>query len=346
MRICYIAPYPPQKGGIEYQVQNVVSRLKREHEVHVMTYGRRSRSEAGVNFHEVPVSDTYFFRGVQFVMEVVKRLREMGDYFDLVHAHPIHPGGTAVSMAKFGTDYPIVMTAHGSDLLYYSKKYPSEFFKKVSDSANNLVCVSRFLVKRARKIGISTKLNHIPNGIDFDEIENIETWQGYEGKDVVLFVGSLAEHKRPFEMLRLARAYPGLRFDIVGDGPLRDDLELTIVNEGLENVNLVGARTHKESLRRIKGASCLMVPSRYEGFGLVALEAMALETPVIVNNVPALDELVSDKSFSSDFGDTLDKIMNSGKYRRKMVSENYRRSKRYNIDKKAKMLKNMYESLL
>lgn len=344
MRICYVSPYPPQTGGIEYQVQSVVSRLKDEHEIHVMTYGNEGRDEEGVVFHELPVSERYFFRGMKFVLEVMKRLKKLEGKIDIVHAHPLHPGGTAAAMMQLSNDFPLVMTTHGSDLLNYCKKYPSEFFRKIGDSTDNLVCVSRFLVDRARKIGISTQLNHVPNGVDSTELEALS--DNDTGSGSILFVGSLSRHKRPYKVLSLARNYPGQQFDMIGDGPLRKDIEMLKSSKGLKNLNILGSRDRKETLQRIKNAKCLLVTSKYEGFGLAALEAMSLKTPVIASNVPALDELLTERSLCSDFDSSLDKVLNSERYREKMVDRNYEKSKDYTIDKKVNRLKKIYNNLV
>lgn len=96
----------------------------------------------------------------------------------------------------------------------------------------------------------------------------------------LVFAGRLAPEKNLEAVVAAARALPELRFVIAGDGPLRRQLERDTA--ALRNVNMVGW-LDREALRALLDASdLLLLPSRLETFGSIALEAMARGRPAVV----------------------------------------------------------------
>ncbi len=105
---------------------------------------------------------------------------------------------------------------------------------------------------------------------------------GLKGYDVLLDAFALA-----------LRHLPAARLVIVGDGPLRGDLEAQAVRLGLgEAVHFAGWIDNAHHL--MSACDLVVISSRSEGFGLVALEAMGCSLPVISTNVLALPEIVVD----------------------------------------------------
>lgn len=83
---------------------------------------------------------------------------------------------------------------------------------------------------------------------------------------------------------------------IVGDGPLRQQVEQEIADMGLgHRVDLRGALPEQETLSAIAGADALVLPSLMEGLPVVLMEAMALGKPVIASCVAGIPELVRDE---------------------------------------------------
>lgn len=97
----------------------------------------------------------------------------------------------------------------------------------------------------------------------------------------VAYVGRLAPEKEVGAVIEAARSLPGIRFRLVGDGPLMPQLRRDC--RALPNVELLGWRP-REGVREVLDASDLLVlPSRLETFGTVALEAMARGRLVMVS---------------------------------------------------------------
>jgi glycogen(starch) synthase len=103
-------------------------------------------------------------------------------------------------------------------------------------------------------------------------------------------------HSDLVEALALLKArgfVPTVTF--AGDGPLRPDVEDEVRSLGLESsVKFVGALPHNEMLRLIGAADVIVVPSRFEGFGIAALEGMALGRAVVATTAGGLPETLGD----------------------------------------------------
>jgi glycosyltransferase involved in cell wall biosynthesis len=149
----------------------------------------------------------------------------------------------------------------------------------------------------------------IPNGLDLglldiDVVEkrakktNIEGSIEYE--DFVLFVGRLVHSKNValaiHSMSYVIRELPTAKLVIVGDGPMKIELEEMVSSLHLEdNVKFIGYVTEIRKRELLNKCSALVLPSLVEGFGLVILEAFGQNKPVLVPNVKPFDEIISDE---------------------------------------------------
>lgn len=107
-----------------------------------------------------------------------------------------------------------------------------------------------------------------------------------------VYVGRLSEEKGVRTLLEAWKRVDGFPLKILGDGPLRGELEQAARRSPLA-VEFLGFRPHREVLDVVAAAEVLIVPSEcYEGFPMVVLEAYACGTPVLVARIGSLDEIV------------------------------------------------------
>lgn len=161
-----------------------------------------------------------------------------------------------------------------------------------------------------RKIGVSaSRITQIYNGVDTDRFaasSNKPTGimpPGFYGQDIVVIgtVGRLQEVKDQLALVRgfarLLRKEPAMRafarLAIVGDGPMRNALLASVLEEGLEGlVWIPGARNDMERIYRC--LDVFILPSLKEGISNTILEAMATALPVVATAVGGNPELVQD----------------------------------------------------
>ena len=111
----------------------------------------------------------------------------------------------------------------------------------------------------------------------------------------LLFVGAIQERKNP---LAAADAATAVGLPLVVAGPVRDPrLARELERRGADVRGYVGKQ---ELVELYRGAACLVLPSRFEGFGLPVLEAMASGTPVVAARDPALEEVAGDAAVYAD----------------------------------------------
>lgn len=135
------------------------------------------------------------------------------------------------------------------------------------------------------------KISVIPVGID---TEWLSPKGGYGERDTMLFVGRLVPIKGVPQFIaafrELSQRFPTLRAEICGEGPMLPAAQKAAA-EFQGRLHVRGRVSESELAKSYQRSLVLLVPSRYEGLGVVALEAMAAGTPVVATDVPGLTDL-------------------------------------------------------
>lgn len=186
---------------------------------------------------------------------------------DLVHAHWLPSALPALKTRK-----PFVLQLWGTDVELASR---AEWLaRRLVRRARVVVCPSEALGARARELG-ARDVRIIPSGVAIpDEVGEPDD------PPHVLFVGRLSEEKGILEFLA---ATEGIARVIVGNGPLRDRVPDAV---GFVPPHELGAYYER--------AAVVVCPSRREGYGVVAREAMAHARPVIATAIGGLLDAVED----------------------------------------------------
>jgi glycosyltransferase involved in cell wall biosynthesis len=111
-----------------------------------------------------------------------------------------------------------------------------------------------------------------------------------------IYIGRLSKEKGLHALLEAWKRLPANRaLQIIGDGPVRKELEEEARRRGLTSIQFRGRLPHEESLAAMKGASFLIMPSEwYEGFPMTLAESFACGTPVICSKLGSMEEIVDD----------------------------------------------------
>jgi glycosyltransferase involved in cell wall biosynthesis len=165
--------------------------------------------------------------------------------------------------------------------------------------------------------------------------------EGTAHGDYVLAVGAVQERKNPRAALAAAER-AGL--PLVLAGPRKDE-ELARELE-LRGARVTGYVDQDELVRLYRGAACLVQPSRFEGFGLPVLEAMACGTPVVAVPEPALEEVAGDAAVWADERDLADGIRRAVAERGRLVAAGLERAKRFSWAETARRTLEAYRAVL
>ena len=184
-----------------------------------------------------------------------------------MHAHWLPSGFPARATGK-----PYVLTMHGTDA-ELGRRAP-KLFRPVARAARTVLCVSESLTETARSLG-ARNVRVVPVGVAVPEA-TVEP----DDPPHVLFVGRLSEEKGVLELVEAAR---GLPLVVVGDGPLRDRVP-----------GALGFVPPADLPGYLDRAAVVACPSRREGYGVVARQAMAHARPVVATAVGGLAEAIVD----------------------------------------------------
>ncbi len=150
-----------------------------------------------------------------------------------------------------------------------------------------------------------------------------------------LCLGQRQRYKNVELVLKIAAALDAIGLDICVAGDIGAD-ELPLPPEGLpRNVRLLGRVTDGDLARALDGAVCFLFPSRSEGFGLPAVEAMTRGCPVVASSAPSLPEICGEGALYAAPDDTeawigaVRRLCEDEHFRRKQAAKGKERARRY-----------------
>jgi glycosyltransferase involved in cell wall biosynthesis len=203
-----------------------------------------------------------------FLLSFARAARRAARGADLVHAHWLPSALPALATRK-----PLVVQLWGTDV-ELARRTP-RVARLLLRQARLVLCPSEALAAAAQGLG-AREVRVVPSGVSIPEDV------GPAGDPPhVLFVGRLSEEKGILELLEATEGIPRV---IVGDGPLRDRVPDAV---GFVVPSMLGPYYER--------ASVVACPSRREGYGVVAREAMAYGRPVVATVVGGLLDAVEDE---------------------------------------------------
>ncbi|WP_214784398.1 glycosyltransferase family 4 protein [Exiguobacterium sp. s183] len=264
---------------------------------------KQSLREEGVTLFQIDFErDIKKMNGHVRAFQQLKRVMTAQSYA-FIHCHsPI--GGVIGRLVARQTDTPCMYTAHGfhffkgSPSLNWMLYYPVE--RTLARLTDTIVTINQEDFSRAQTFK-TTHTFRIPGiGVDTKRIEQVHINRPLKrqslGVDtdtdfVLLSVGELNENKNHETIIRAIAELgdPSIRYWIAGTGDARPQLERVIRETNLTNqVQLLGFRD--DVFEVMKAADCFVFPSKREGLGMAALEAMAAGLPIITSNVHGIND--------------------------------------------------------
>lgn len=304
IRLCHlITELAP--AGAERCVYELARRLDRRRfhvEVAALRGGSVARwlAEADVPVHVL---------GLRGRWDMPKLFRLAGVFgrgrFDILHTHLFHADLAGRAARLLSPTPRLVHTVHVAEGRF--RPWQFAWARLLSNTTDRIICVSRAVRDfHQRRSGVASgKYVVIPNGVDCHAYRrDVEARQDLRrrwgvGDDEVLlaYVGRLDQQKGIDTLLEalghLAGCGRPARIVIAGDGPLRPMIEEHLTGgKGGQACIYLG---FTEDVRGVfSAADVAVMPSRYEGFPLTALEAMSVGLPVAGTAAPGLSEAVAD----------------------------------------------------
>ncbi|MEM9748548.1 MAG: glycosyltransferase family 4 protein [Actinomycetota bacterium] len=327
MRILMLAwDFPPQvSGGTAAHVVGLADSLAQAgHDVIVLTIDDPRADRAADLAGPVPVlrtphdvpwipPDRMLAQTASTGHGLVQLSREVERRFDgwrpdVVHGHDWRVGWPADTLAEL-YDVPFVLTMHGTERVRHGGNLPPGQATDISAiewwlafRAHRLISPTRFIVDQlVDNFEISPdRIIRIPNGIDPALWGGVDPDATPPDREPLVVSWGRVQFEKGFQVLAAAMASVRSRVDgsscvIAGRGSYLPELQTRIDVEGVSDVVELPGFLRADELRRLlQRAGCVVIPSLYEPFGIVALEALAAGAPLIVARTGGLAELVSD----------------------------------------------------
>jgi glycosyltransferase involved in cell wall biosynthesis len=304
--------------------------------------------------------------------EAAKIVKDNGK-IDLIHAHDWLVANASIGL-KHVFRKPMLVTMHSTEmgrretLHNTAEKMIHETEYWLNFEAWRVICCSWYMVSHVESVFRlpKDKIDMIPNGVDINTYDSIEEDLAVFRKKfalpeekIVLYVGRLVYEKG---IQVLINAVPKVlsklnaKFIIVGSGYMKEQLLGIVRGMGLEHKVLFEGFMDEPSLLRLqKVADVSVVPSLFEPFGIVALEAMAAKSPVVVSDTGGMSEIVEHdvngvKTYPGNpesLAWGINRVLLDEGYRRWITDNAYKTAQdKYSWDKIAQQTKNNYERVL
>ena len=315
--------YPPRVvGGIARVVYDLSRTLLKDgHDVTVVTYREGDapyfEDDKGVKVYRV---DNYMINPNNFIdwimqlnFNLIAKANELiakEGKFDVIHAHDWLVAYAAKTL-KNSYNIPIVATIHATEsgrnsgIHDETQRYINDTEWMLTYEASEVIVNSNYMKNELQRLfGLPyEKINVIPNGVNLNLFNGIEKDYNFRRKyamdneKIILFMGRLVYEKGIQHLIaampKILNGYHDSKLVICGKGGMLDELKAEAESLGIaQKVYFAGYMNGKDVQKMYKAADIAVFPSTYEPFGIVALEAMLSENPIVVSDVGGLNEIV------------------------------------------------------
>ncbi len=316
--VCY-----PSYGGSGVIATELGKQMAfRGHEVHFISYERPFKLDLfheNIYFHEVEILEYPLFKFPPYCIALASKIVEIAHCagLDLVHAHYAIPHAVSAFLAREmlkEKQVPFITTLHGTDItLVGAEKQFYDVTRFSIEQSDGVTAVSNSLRQETEDVfQITRPIRTIYNFVDTEYFvrkmnRTLRRRYAHDNERILIHISNFRAVKRIEDLCRIYDAVNSVvpsKLLLVGDGPdiatakkYADDHKLQ------DRILFLGKQERVVELLSI--ADLFLLPSEKESFGLVALEAMSCEVPVIASRTGGIPEVVDHgkSGFLSEIGD-------------------------------------------
>jgi glycosyltransferase involved in cell wall biosynthesis len=358
----------PVLGGQEKVVYEISKRLaEKGHEVTILTtdlFAEKEKYTKEETLDKIKIlrfKNKYFLGGYGYSPDAINWLKKNWKKYDIVHSHGYNRYLSEIALKVLYKKIPLIFSPHG--FIHTKKNY---LFKIIHDltigryirKANYCTALTKLDFKEYKRLGVKErKILEIPNGVDFEEFskedkKEISKIKKEYGK-FILYVGRIHKSKGLQYVIEAIKDID-IKLLIVGkDSGYKKELEK--ISEGMKirsKIVFLGGIIDKKLIDFYKASEAFVLFSEWEGFGIVAIEAMAAGKPLIVSDRGSLPYLVKEgkQGFVVEFknvqklSNKIEEILTNKKLQEKMGKEGIKTSKNYDWKKIVNKYEEVYKN--
>lgn len=384
-------PESTSMGGLAEHVRNLIKGFSDEYFFYIVGKNNNSEWVGGSRFQYMEISDSPFvveesFEGDTDVMKqllfdqfsrfefIVSEFKKMEDVeIDIVHTCDWSTGLAGKYLANY-FDAKLLSAFHLSfnastkpeffspnvDEGYFRNKY--DLFSMVSTIEDTMIKSSDFVtvVSESYRQRLCRSINNyevVPNGINVGEMlsgKKVDVGN-IDGAFKLLYIGRLADQKGLGELFRCTIPKE-VELIIAGDDTKGGEQKYYDMvhdySNAYENITYIGRIDGQDKYNLLASVDGIIMPSKHEPFGIVALEALASRTPLITTAVDGLSDFLEDNSYiqcdlyPSSIERAIDKLVLMSEDKRKsMTMKGSFIARKYSWDNVRKQYKNIYDKL-
>ncbi len=350
MRIAFVNDTFLEGRGADTVIYELARRLGKKHEVFVIA-SKTDIPEENFKFLKINAkklltgdlvrdSLSYFPNIIKFRKKILKFHRKYG--FDVFNVHH-----SSLNLAFIGLQ--TIVTWHGFPLTknIIRKKW-NRFILRGLKRNNISIAISKRIKTELSKTIPEYKIKVNYNGVS-SEFRPKKRAKNTD-KNYMLYVGRLEEHKFVHELIRLSKE-TSFSLHIIGSGPLENRLKDFSKRIGAEKIKFLGKVSREELIKQYRECSFFISASKWEGFGLIFLEAAACAKPSIGYNRWAIPEVIRDGetgfivNYYSELKQKAKKLIKNKRLRKSMGKKALKYSKNFSWDKSAKKYEEIFEKV-
>jgi len=383
--------YHPYVSGVISSVDRFTMALReRGHEVELYVPGNWTspwKETVGDDVHEVPSFPVPGFEGLRIGTPLLADghlsvSSGVDDEMDVVHAHSPFVIGRIGARLSEKRHLPFIFTCHSIYPRY------SEYVPLVSDLAADVIreyvtefCTwcdvvlapSRYVKRVLRMWGVTSRIEILPSGVDVDQVGRVKQAEVLDASEtrrrllssigvdveekVLLSVGRIDPQKNLEFLLdvlqHLLEDLP-VHLVVIGDGPGREKLVNSAEDRGLAGrVHFLGKKSFSEVVKWYCTADAFCFSSTTETQGLVVVEAMAADLPVVALSSASSRELIDDgvnglltRQCPGEFARAVRRVLTDRELVRRLAAGGTECAERYSIDVLTDRLTDIYRSAI
>lgn len=331
-------------SGAENVVITIINKMKSKHDIiYVSPEGSIRQYLENNDIKYEPIKKV----SMKEIKRIIRKYKP-----DIIHAHDFT---ASIISSICGKNVKVISHLHSNPtwiksinlktILYLISTIKYNKILMVSKSILNEYIFKKYIQKKSLIIGNPIDINKIIEQANSKEIEEY-----YD----LAFIGRLTELKNPeefIEIVNILKRKLNIRAVMIGTGPMKEKCIDLIEKYNLTDVIILKGFM-KNPYNILKNCKILCMTSRYEGYGLVAVEALALGKPVVASKVGGLPDIIDEKcgKLSNDITEIITEIekllINTNYYKNKSEYAIIRANEINNIDKYIKNLNEIYSSYL
>lgn len=306
------------KGGTEFQTLQLVRVLVRlQQDVIVVCYHEYEQDMVALFENEgAKIELLHYSRkmgAMNFVFAFAKYLRKTNA--SIVNVQYMAPGALPIVAAVLARVPRVIATVHqpytkshgwkSKWILRFAALFCDPFLSVSQNAARSWFGKTK-LIDTAIPINKQAKQLTLYNTIDIRKIQQVlklprdKKLKGLDLKRPIIGTVARLRHEKGIDLLihafnTVQIQHPSTQLLLVGDGPQREEYEMLVQQLKLErSVLFYGAADWETAMGLMSVMNVVVLPSRFEGFGLTAAEAMAMGKPVVASDIFGLKELIDD----------------------------------------------------